>query len=164
MGDIKDSDLTGLIKAKSSAPLGDAHELYARAILMRLGFEVGKVDLSAGPFDLFLVVYTAPKGDKKLLRVQIKTISSSLQLQAGSRGGIDRTYNSDVKVYKYDETHNDLILGVDTHTLDIYIFPTRFAKKYGKSIGKGKISILKNNWDILKNWNPKYLSNLENKL
>lgn len=164
MGDIKDSDLTGLIKEKSSAPLGDAHELYARAILMRLGFEVGKVDLSAGPFDLFLVAYIFPKGEKQLLKVQIKTISRSLLLKAGSRGGVDRTYNSSVKVYKYDESHNDLILGVDTKTLDIYVFPTKFAKKYGGSIGKGKIAILKNNWEILKNWNPKYLADLEKKL
>jgi hypothetical protein len=164
MGKISDKDITGLIKEKSSAPLGDAHELYARAILMRLGFEVGKVDLSAGPFDLFLGVFKKPGGDKMLLRAQIKTIGSSLALSAGSRGGIDRVYKSGIKTYKYDETHNDLILGVDTDTLDIYVFPTFFATKCGTSIGKGRIQVLKNNWEILKNWNQEYLAEIEKKV
>ena len=60
MGDIKDLDLTGEITKKSGAPLGDAHELFVRAIMMRLGFEVGKVDLSSGPYDLILAAHYFP--------------------------------------------------------------------------------------------------------
>ena len=57
MGTIFDLDLTGLIKEKSGAPKGDAHELYCRSILMRLGFEVGKADLSASSYDVFLMAF-----------------------------------------------------------------------------------------------------------
>ena len=165
MGDIKDIDLTGEIAKKSSAPLGDAHELFVRAIMMRLGFEVGKVDLSSGPYDLILAAHTKPGGEKIFLRVQIKTISeSSLTLGGGSRGGIDREYKSGVKTYKYSEEHNELIFGVDKSNFDIYVFPTRFATKYGTSISKNKIEVCKNNWDILMNWNEEYLRKIEKQL
>lgn len=165
MGDIKDIDLTGEIARKSGAPLGDAHELFVRAVLMRLGFEVGKVDLSSGPYDLIVAAYIKPSGSKIFLRVQIKTISgSSLTLGGGSRAGIDRVYKSGIKTYKYSEDHNELILGVDKKTFDIYIFPTIFAKKYGSSVGKGKIQVCKNNWDILMNWNEDYLKKIQSQL
>ncbi len=165
MGDIKDIDLTGEIAKKSSAPLGDAHELFVRAIMMRLGFEVGKIDLSSGPYDLILAAHTRPGGEKIFLRVQIKTISeSSLALSGGSRGGIDREYKSGVKSYKYSEDHNELIFGVDKGNFDIYVFPTRFALRYGTSVSKNKIEICKNNWKILMNWNEKYLKKIEKQL
>lgn len=165
MGDIKDVDLTGEITKKAGAPLGDAHELFVRAIMMRLGFEVGKVDLSSGPYDLILAAHTKPGGEKLFLRVQIKTISgTSLTLGGGSRGGVDREYKSGVKTYKYSEEHNELIFGVDKENFDIYVFPTRFASKYGTSISKNKLGICKNNWDILMNWNEEYLKKIEKQL
>jgi hypothetical protein len=164
LGQVRDIDITGLIKKKSGAPLGDAHELFVRSILMRLGFEVGKVDLSSGPYDLILAAYVEPGKEKKFLRAQIKTVVGSLSLIAGSRGGIDREYKSGVKTYKYSEKDTDLILGVDRADLDIYVFPVRFAPKYGDSVGKGKIEICKNNWDILLNWNDRYLSEIEKQL
>ncbi len=142
-----------LLKSKSGAPLGDAHELFVRSIMMRLGFEVGKVDLSGSPYDVMVVAFTSPKGQKGFLRVQVKTIYGNLTLTGGSRGGIDRTYKSGVKTYKYTTEHSDLIFGVDKATLDIYVVPTMFTDLWGSSISKSKIQLLKNNWDILLNWN-----------
>jgi hypothetical protein len=164
LGKVKDIDVTGLIKKKSGAPLGDAHELYVRGILMRLGFEVGKVDLSSGPYDLILAAYVEPGEKKVFLKAQIKTIRGSLSLTGGSRAGIDRKYQSSVKTYKYSEKETDLILGVDRANLDVYIFPARFAQKYGKSVGKKKIEVCRNNWDVLLNWNDRYLSEIERQL
>ena len=126
MGKIFDIDITGLIKKKSGAPLGDAHELFVRAIMMRLGLESGKADLSGGPYDVITIGMDNPEGQKKFLRVQVRTIINTLNFTAGSRGGIDREYKSDVKVHKYSLKDNDLIFGVDRDSLDIYVVPTRF--------------------------------------
>lgn len=119
--------------------------------------KIKDVDLtgeSSGPYDLILAAHTKPSGEKIFLRVQIKTISgTSLTLGGGSRDGIDREYKSGVKTYKYSEEHNELIFGVDKENLDIYIFPTRLASKYGTSISKKNIEVCKNNWEILMNWN-----------
>lgn len=149
--------LTGLIKQKSGAPLGDAHELFTRAIMMRLGLEAGKADLSGSAYDVIVVGTDKPNGHKKFLRVQVKTIVTNLTLTGGGRGGIDREYVSDVKVYKYSTEHSDLIFGVDRNNLNIYVVPTRFLDLWGKSISK-------NNWDILLNWNDEYLLPLKDQL
>lgn len=164
MGKLEDLDITGLIKQRYGAPLGDAHELFVRAILMRLGFEVGKIDTSGSPFDIIIIAFKKPNGEKLMLRAQVKTIESSLHLIAGVRGGIDREYKSNVKVYKYTESHTDLILGVDKFTLDIYVVPARFTSIWGKSVSKNKIKALKNNWEILLNWNDEYLNELKKEL
>ena len=165
MGELLDIDITGLIKKKSGAPLGDAHELFVRSIMMRLGLEAGKSDLSGSAYDVVIVGMEKMDGLKRFLRVQVKTISNtSLTLIAGGRGGIDRKYVSDVKVYKYSTEHSDLIFGVDRDKLDIYIVPTLFLDLWGKSVSKNKIQILKNNWEILVNWNEVYLTELKNKI
>ncbi len=165
MNKLTDKDKTGLIAKKSNAPLGDAHELFVKAILMRLGFEVGSLDLSSGPYDIFVTAFIDfKKNQTKVLKVQVKTISGNLSLSAGSRGGIDRKYKSSVKEYSYTEKDTDLIIGVDTETLDLYFLPGRCFDIFGKSISKTKIKICKNNWDILLNWNDKYLNSFKKKL
>jgi hypothetical protein len=164
MGRINDLDITGLIKEKSGAPLGDAHELFVRAIMARLGLEVGKADLSGSAYDVVLVGMEKIRGKKIFLKVQVKTISNSLTLIGGTRGGKDREYISDVKVYKYSPENTDLIFGVDKITLDIYVVPTVFLNLWGNSISKNKIQDLKNNWEILVNWNEGYLEKLKKKI
>lgn len=160
----EDIDITGLIKEKANAPLGDAHELLVRSIMMRLGIEVGKVDLSSGPYDLMIAVTDKPGGVKTLKRAQVKTVEKNLHLTAGSRGGVDRIYKSGVKTYKYTTVHNDVIFGVDKATLDIYVVPTMLCDLWGTSVSKNKITKLKNNWDILINWNEDFLSNLRSSI
>jgi hypothetical protein len=164
MGKLEDVDITGLIKKKSGAPLGDAHELLVRSIMVRLGLEVGKVDLSSSAYDVIIAGTDKPNGHKIFLRIQVKTMENSLSLTGGSRAGVDRTYKSGVKTYKYSTEHSDLIFGVDRKTLDIYVVPTMFVDLWGSSISKSKIQILKNNWDILINWNEEYIEKLKEKL
>ena len=159
MGKLTDKDITGMLKQKASAPLGQAHELLVRAIFMRLGLEVGKVDLESGPYDLIVRVNTSAK-DSMYLRVQVKTISHSLRFTAGSRGGVDREYKNSEKEYKYNLSHNDIIVGVDSESLDLYVFPTVLAELFGDSVSKNKIQILKNNWEIFMNLNDEYVQKL----
>ena len=161
MGELFDINVTGLEKGKIAANLGDAHEHIVAGILIRLGFDVGIVDVSGTPYDLIIVGLDKPKGSQVMLKAQIKTASKSVGFTGGSRGGIDKTYKSDVKRYKYTTEHSDLILGIDKKTLDIYVIPTKFISKWGSSRSCGKMKPLKNNWDILVNWNDTYLAELE---
>ena len=83
-----------------SATLGDAHEHIVLGILIRLGLEVGKVDVSSTPYDLIIRPYENPKTkSSSFIRAQIKTVKTSLSFSGGSRGGIDREYKSNVKTY-----------------------------------------------------------------
>jgi hypothetical protein len=161
MGTLHDINITGLATGKIAANLGDAHEHIVAGILIRLGFDVGIVDVSGTPYDLLIVAFTSPKAEKSVLRAQIKTVRDSVPFKGGSRGGVDREYKSDVKTYKYTTEHSDLILGIDRDSLDIYVVPTRFLTMWNSSIAKSKIQPLKNNWDILLNWNDKFLNSLQ---
>lgn len=164
MGNITDLDITGLISQKSGAPLGDAHELFSRAILMRLGFEVGKVDLSSSPFDIYTTCFITPGGQKTTLRTQVRTADNSVSFVIGGRGGKDRISIPGVKTHKLSTSDCDLILAIQKKTLDIYVIPTEFINRWGNTKALSKIILLKNNWDILLNWNPQYLSNLSVRL
>ncbi len=86
-----------------------------------------------------------------------------VKLGAGTRGGIDREYKSEAKAYKYTEEHNDLIIGFDKDSFDLYLVPTRFTSRWGKSISKNELGFLKNYWDLLINWNGQFLDTLESK-
>lgn len=167
MGKITDLNVTGLNPAKHAALLGDAHEMIVAGILIRLGFEVGLISAKGGPYDLWVIGYKEPSGEIKPLRVQVKTVSEGggVKFVGGLRGGVNRHYiRPSPKEYKYTEKDQDLIIGVDTNTLDLYLIPTRFIAKWGKSRSIGKLQPLKNNWDILLNWNEEFLNRLEEQL
>jgi hypothetical protein len=66
-----------------------------------------------------------------------------------------------VKEYKYTTKHSDLIIGIDKYTLDLYLIPTRFIEKWGSSRSVGLMQPLRNNWDVLLNWNNEFLGKLE---
>lgn len=158
-----DLNITGKDPAAFAANLGDAHEFIVTGILIRLGFDVGVMQVKGVAYDLWLLAYEEPKGKKVSLRVQIKTVSEGggVRFIGGSRGGVDRTYIPNVKTYKYTTEHSDLIIGIDKATLDLYLIPTAFIRNWGSSRSVGKMQPLKNNWDILLNWNEKFLSKLE---
>ena len=164
MGTLHDINITGLALGKIAANLGDAHEHIVAGILIRLGFDVGIVDVSGTPYDLLIFAFKAPRAEKVVLRAQIKTVRKSVPFKGGSRGGIDREYKSDVKTYKYTTEHSDLMLGIDRDTLDIYVIPTQFLTMWNSSVAKSKIQPLKNHWDILLNWNDQFLDGLKSKL
>ena len=165
MGNLFDTNITRLEKGKIAASLGDAHEHIVAGILIRLGFDVGIVDVHGTPYDLMVVAFTDPsKANRQVLRAQVKTSDGGVTFVGGSRGGVDREYKSGVKTYKYTVAHSDLILGIDKSTLDIYVVPTRFIEKWGGSRATSKMQPLKDNWDILINWNKEYLDALERQL
>ena len=149
---------------KFATMLGNAHEFIVIGVLLQLGLEVGKVDASASAYDLFVYAFkefdyekdnpdTKTHADRIFLRTQIKTVNGALSIGGGSRGGIDRTYKTDVKTYRYTTEHNDLVIGVDRNNLDFYILPTSLASKhFKKSIGTHRLAFFKNNYDILFNW------------
>jgi hypothetical protein len=108
-----------------------------------------------------IIGFEKPSGNKIMLRAQVKTADDSISFIGGSRGGIDREYKSGVKTYKYTTEHSDIILGVDKNTLDIYVVPSRFLVNWGGSRATSKLQPLKNNWDVLLNWNDAFLNALQ---
>lgn len=54
MPSIFDLDITGRIAKLGGNILGDAHEHYVTAILMRLGFDVAISCLSSSPYNLLI--------------------------------------------------------------------------------------------------------------
>jgi len=163
---VTDLNITRKDPNAFAALLGDAHEFIVTGILIRLGFDVGVMQVKGVPYDLWLLAYEKPNGKKAFLRVQIKTISEggSIRFIGGTRGGVDRIYIPKVKKYKYSIEHSDLIIGIDKYTFDLYLIPTRFIEKWGESKSVRKLQPLKNNWDILLNWNDDFLANLESSL
>lgn len=158
MSTIFDRDITGRIAKLGGNILGDAHEHFVTAILMRLGFDVSVASVSGGSYDLLITTYEkGVESTKHILRAQVKTCGNSLRFIGGIRSGVDREYKSGVKEYKYSEEHNDLIIGVKRDTLDLYLVPTRLLKHFGKSKSLNQLDSLKNNWEILLNWREEYL-------
>lgn len=160
-------NITGMDKGAFAALLGEAHEYLVTGILMRLGFFVSVITVRGGTYDLIIPAYECFDRDRSrrvLIRAQVRTVKDSLRFIGGVRAGVDRRYIPGVKEYKYTEEHNDLIIGVDEATLDIYLVPTRYIKKWGKSVTKSKLQPLKNNFDVLLNWNDEFLDKLESKL
>lgn len=161
MPTIFDMDVTGRVKKLAGNILGDAHEHFVTAILMRLGFDVSVSSIRPTPYDLLITAYEEGTGSAEhILKAQVKTCGTSIRFIGGTRGGIDREYKSGIKEYKYSEAHNDLIIGVKKDTLDLYLVPTRFLKMFGKSKSLNQLEGLKNNWDILLNWRGEYLQDI----
>ena len=163
---IKRLNITGVNKGKFASRLGEAHEYLAASLLIRIGFVVSVHASRGGTYDLIIEGFENFKRNPRkhrLLRAQIKTMNG-LKFIGGTRAGVDRVYKPGVKAYKYTPEHSDLIIGVDRHTLDLYFVPTRFIKRWGVSVAKKKIEPLKNNLDVLLNWNARFLKSLERRL
>lgn len=161
MGNLNDLNITENEPGKFSSNLGTAHEYLATGILMRLGFDVHLASVKGGPVDLIINVYRNGKdSENKLIRAQTRTCDGGLKFIAGIRAGTDRTYRSDVKKYKYTEKHNDLIIGVSKKTMDLYLVPTKCISYLGESISTKKLLPVKNNWDLLLNWNERFISHV----
>jgi len=160
-------NITQRNKGAFAALLGEAHQYLVTGLLMRLGFFVSVITVRGGSFDLIVPVYENLAQDKEkivLIRAQVRTMKQSLRFIGGVRAGVDRIYLPQIKGYKYTPKHNDLIIGVDQSTLDLYLVPTRYIERWGNSVSKSKLQPLKNNWQILLNWNDDFLSQLESRL
>lgn len=157
-------NIVNMDKGKHAALLGEAHEFITTGILMRLGFGVSIVSVRGGPYDLIIPAYEDFDVDPTkvlFLRAQTRTMKKSLSFIAGIRAGVNRTYKAGVKVYKYTEEHNDLVIGVDKESLDLYLVPTCHTQPWGGSKSKTKLQSYKNNWAILLNWNEGFLKELK---
>lgn len=162
---LLDLNIVKMNKGGHAALLERASQFIVTGILVRLGFRVSVAGGSGGPYDLIVPAYEDFDLDPTkivLLRAQTRTVKRSLSFIAGIRAGVNRTYKAGVKVYKYTEEHNELIIGVDEDSLNLYLVPTRHIQKWGNSKSKAKLQTYKNNWDILLHWNDAFLKNLEN--
>ena len=169
MGDISRTllalNIVNMHKRKQRVLLEKAHQFITIGILVRLGFRVSMADGRGGSYDLIIPAFEnfdAHPEKTILIRAQSRTITKSLGFTGGGRGGINRVYIPGIKTYKYTEKHNDLIIGVDEHSLDLYLVPTRHIQKWGSSKSKTKLQAYKNNWNILLHWNDEFLKQLEN--
>ena len=162
---INSTNITGLDKGRYAASLGDAHQYLVIGILMRLGFQVAHVTDRGLPYDIVIRAFKKKGGETVLIRCQVRTIRKGrISFIAGTRAGVDRKYIPGVKEYKFTTEHNDLLIGVDPETLDLYLIPTRFTEEWGREKAVSKLKLLKNNWDILLNWNDEFLRKLQKQL
>ena len=156
-------NITGMERGAFAALLGEAHQYLVTGLLMRLGFLVSVITVRGGTYDLIIPAYENFAQDKEkrvLIRAQVRTIGKSLRFVGGLRAGVNRIYLPEVKGYKYTTKHNDLIIGVDQATLDLYFVPTRYIDRWGRSVSKGKLQALKNHFEILLNWRDDFLTQL----
>jgi len=139
-------------RGRDAAISGFAHEHIAAGILMKRYGNVSLVDLPLSPYDI-VIVYKTESGED-IVRAQVKTAKSSISFTGGARGGVDRTYKSDVKTYTQSTETCDVVIGLHPHndSYDLYFVPTILIEKLGQSsITLKKIDALKNNYEMLDN-------------
>ena len=85
----------------------------------------------------------------------VKTATQSVPFTGGGRGGVDRTYKSDVKTYTQSTATSDVVIGVHpigNNTFELYFIPTILIEELDqKSISINKIKDLRENYTILEN-------------
>lgn len=147
---IKDNAKRGL----QASVEGFANEHIAAGILMKKYQNVSLVDLPLSPYDIVIVLKKQEKED--IIRVQVKTSKKSISFTGGTRGGVDRTYKSDIKTYVQSTNTSDVIVGIcprkgnEATEFDLYFVPTFMVEVLGQSsISIKKVQMLKNNYEIL---------------
>lgn len=138
---------------KLNSAKGFANESRLLAALLERGFNAALVDLPHSTYDLVMEVSA-----NELLRIQVKTVGSKNQVsfRGGTRGGVDRTYRSDVKSYVQSSETSDVVVGVrskrnngDT-SIDYYVIPTLYIEHLAQaSLSVRKIPQACNNWELL---------------
>lgn len=145
-------------KGKQASVDGFAHEHIVCGILMKKYQNVSLVDLPLSTYDIIIVFKDSSKKEN-IIRAQAKTATKSISFTGGVRGGIDRTYKSDVKKYKQSTTTSDVVIGIHPKGLDafdLYFVPTCIVEILKQSsISIGKLEKLKNNFEILENCKDK---------
>lgn len=133
---------------------GFAHEHIAAGILMKRYQNVSLVDLPLSPYDI-IIVLKKTDGSENIIRAQVKTATRSISFTGGARGGVDRTYKSDVKTYTQSTATSDIVIGVHptgNNIFELYFVPTILIEELDqKSISINRIGRLKENYFILEN-------------
>ena len=141
-------------RGKQASVDGFAHEHIAAGILMKKYQNVSLVDLPLSPYDIIIVRKTADNRED-IIRAQVKTATQSVPFTGGGRGGVDRTYKSDVKTYTQSTATSDVVIGVHpigNNAFELYFLPTILIEELNqKSISINKIKDLKENYTILEN-------------
>ena len=131
---------------------GFAHEHIVVGILMKKYQNVSLVDLPLSTYDI-IIVRTDEEMKEDILRAQVKTARTTVSFTGGTRGGVDRTYISDVKTYLQSPETSDVIVGIrplSNDSYDLYFIPTILIEIWDtKSKSLNKIAFLKNNYDML---------------
>ena len=90
-------------------------------------------------------------------RTQVKTANPSIPFTAGTRGGIDRNYDSTINIskkYKYSTKDTDLVIGIKNSgvgIIELYFVPTIFLDQTPQqSMSTNKLIFTKNNFDFVK--------------
>ncbi len=139
-------------KGKQAAIEGFAHEHIAAGILMKRFQNVSLVDLPLSSYDI-IIALKKKDGSEEIIRAQVKTAKKQINFVGGRRGGIDRTYKSNVKEYVQSTKTSDVVIGVhpnENRGFDLYFVPTILIERLRqKSISLKKIEKLKNNYEIL---------------
>lgn len=133
---------------------GFAHEHIVVGILMKKYQNVSLVDLPLSSYDIIIARKIKNKDEEDIIRVQVKTARKSVSFTGGTRGGVDRTYKSDVKTYIQSTLTSDVIVGIspleNDGGYDLYMVPTILISEWKtKSKSVGQIQPLKNNYDFL---------------
>jgi len=138
-------------RGRQAAISGFAHEHIVAGILMKRYGNVSLVDLPLSPYDI-VIVFKNEDGED-IIRAQVKTAQDSISFTGGSRGGVDREYVSDVKVYRQSTKTCDVVIGVHPHepdAYDLYFVPTLLVEQLSQnSISLRRIAALKNNYAML---------------
>ncbi|MCS7272554.1 MAG: hypothetical protein NZ550_00205 [Fimbriimonadales bacterium] len=139
-------------KGRQAAAEGRAHEHIAVGLLMKRYQNVSLVDLPLSPYDI-IIVRKLEDGREDIIRAQVKTAKKSISFIGGVRGGVDRTYKSDVKRYRQSTATSDVVLGVKEESdgsYSLYVVPTCLIEALEQdSISLRRIEFLKNNWEML---------------
>jgi hypothetical protein len=131
---------------------GFANEHIVAGILMKRYQNVSLVDLPLSPYDIIIVM---KREDEKedIIRVQVKTATKSIGFTGGGRGGVDREYVSDVKIYRQSTLISDIVIGVrpmENGSYELYFVPTILIESLNQnSISVNKVKQLKDNYEIL---------------
>ena len=143
-------------KGKLASAKGFANESRLLAALLERGFNASRVDLPHSTYDI--VVETSTHDIINIIRVQVKTVGQegSVSFTGGVRGGVDRTYKSDVKSYTQNTHTSDIVVGVQSlanngdKEINFYFIPTLYIERIAqKSLSVRKIPQAKNDWKIL---------------
>ncbi len=140
-------------KARQSSIDGFAHEHLVVGVLMKKYQNVSLVDLPLSSYDIIVSLRHENLNKEEIIRAQVKTARTNVVFTGGTRGGVDRTYRSDVKTYIQSTETSDVIVAFQPlHGQDfsLYFIPTILVEEWGaKSKSLNKLQALKENYEML---------------
>jgi hypothetical protein len=137
---------------RRAAVTGFANEHIAVGLLMKRYQNVSLVDLPLSSYDIVIALKHEDRSEE-IIRAQVKTARKSIGFTGGGRGGVDRFYRSNVKLYRQDTHTADVVIGVheqEDGTYSLYFVPTCLIESLNQnSISLRKIEFLRENHEIL---------------